>query len=358
MPIPAASVIVCSRNRPDFLRETVESVLRGNELPAEIVIVDQSDAAHPTLGSMPGPAGCAIRYLHSRERGVSRARNAGMRAARTPLLIYTDDDVLVDAGWLKPMVRELAEMGPRGVVTGRVLAAPDGVPGGFAPALVASEAPAEYQGRLRRDVLEAGNMGVHRATLLELGGFDEAQAVRHRRRGVTRADGVVLGLLPRREARQATVLADGVEAIGTAGEDLVRVGLVPHVPDDGVARTLQDAVQGDGQLDDPETRGEVTARLADARNDELADLAAEHGQLALGEAMQVVWRGDRGQEAHTRGSIASASTRPLDGIRVGPADIVEDRATTRFPRCRRTAGILLHGGRRHLAPRRPGMRRL
>jgi GT2 family glycosyltransferase len=96
-----------------------------------------------------------------------------MRAARTPLLIYTDDDVLVDAGWLGPMVRELAEMGPRGVVTGRVLAAPDGVPGGFAPALVASEAPAEYQGRLRRDVLEAGNMGVHRATLLELGGFDE-----------------------------------------------------------------------------------------------------------------------------------------------------------------------------------------
>ena len=173
MTLPPSSVIVCSRNRPRYLLQTVESVLQGAERPAEIVIVDQSDEAHPTLGAMDSRDGCAIRYLHSRERGVSRARNAGMRAAATDLLVYTDDDVFVHPDWLAPMVRALAELGPRGVVTGRVLAAPDEVPGAFAPALVASEAPAEYAGRIARDVLEAGNMGVHRATMLELGGFDE-----------------------------------------------------------------------------------------------------------------------------------------------------------------------------------------
>jgi GT2 family glycosyltransferase len=173
MTLPPSSVIVCSRNRPRYLLETVESVLQGAVRPAEIVIVDQSDEAHPSLGAMGARDGCAIRYFLSAERGVSRARNAGMRAAATELLIYTDDDVFVDRGWLSPMVRTLAELGPRGVVTGRVLAAPDEVPGAFAPALVASEAPAEYVGRIARDVLEAGNMGVHRTTMLELGGFDE-----------------------------------------------------------------------------------------------------------------------------------------------------------------------------------------
>jgi GT2 family glycosyltransferase len=173
MTLPACSVIVCSRNRPRYLLETVESVLRASERPAEIVIVDQSDEPHPTLGSIGSRDGCTIRYLHSAERGVSRARNAGMRAAATDLLIYTDDDVFVHQEWLAPMVLNLVELGPRGVVTGRVLAAPDEVPGAFAPALVASEAAAEYHGRIARDVLEAGNMGVHRATMLSLGGFDE-----------------------------------------------------------------------------------------------------------------------------------------------------------------------------------------
>jgi GT2 family glycosyltransferase len=173
MTLPASSVIVCSRNRPRYLLETVESVLRGSQRPAEIVIVDQSDEPHPTLGTMGSRDGCAIRYLHSAERGVSRARNAGMRAAGTELLIYTDDDVFVHQDWLAPMLLNLLELGRGGVVTGRVLAAPDEVPGAFAPALVASEAPAEYEGRIARDVLEAGNMGVHRATMLALGGFDE-----------------------------------------------------------------------------------------------------------------------------------------------------------------------------------------
>jgi GT2 family glycosyltransferase len=170
---PPSSVIVCSRNRPRYLLETVESVLAGRQRPTEIVVVDQSDQPHTALATMGVRDGCAVRYLHSAERGVSRARNTAMRAAATELLIYTDDDVFVDPGWLEPMVRQLADLGPSGVVTGRVLATTDEVPGGFAPALVSSESPAEYVGRTAKDVLEAGNMGVYRATMLKVGGFDE-----------------------------------------------------------------------------------------------------------------------------------------------------------------------------------------
>ena len=82
----SASVIICSRNRPEFLLEAVRSVLQGTAVPAELIVVDQSDAEHQMLRQLSGERGCELRYLWTRERGVSRARNAGLRAARQPIV--------------------------------------------------------------------------------------------------------------------------------------------------------------------------------------------------------------------------------------------------------------------------------
>ena len=142
--------------------------------------------------------------------------------------------------------------------------------------------------------------------------------------------------------------------LGAAGEDLVGVGLVPHVPDDLVARALQDAVQSDGELDDPQARCEVTARLADARDDELADLVTEQSELALREAVQIARRGDRRQDAHARGSIASGIAGPLvPAARRAAWDAVRGRGDARPPqfesgrpgaRTRATAAVQTTGG--------------
>ena len=51
---------------------------------------------------------------------------------------------------------------------------------------------------------------------------------------------------------------------------------------------LEDAVQGEGQLDGAEVRAEVAAGLGDGRDDEVADLAAQLGQVGVGQASQVV----------------------------------------------------------------------
>ena len=46
-----------------MLREAVESVLRGGRLPAEIVIVDQSDRCDESLATRTAFDGCVVRYL-------------------------------------------------------------------------------------------------------------------------------------------------------------------------------------------------------------------------------------------------------------------------------------------------------
>ena len=54
--------------------------------------------------------------------------------------------------------------------------------------------------------------------------------------------------------REAALLLDGVELVAAAGEHLVRIGLVADVPDEAVARRVEDVVQRDGELDRAEAR--------------------------------------------------------------------------------------------------------
>ena len=88
----------------------------------------------------------------------------------------------------------------------------------------------------------------------------------------------------RAERREALVLADRRELVAAAGEDLVRVGLVADVPEDLVARRVEQRVQRDGELAGAEVGAEVPADLADRVDDVLADLLGDLGELVLVEA--------------------------------------------------------------------------
>src|SRR5205085_11907404 len=118
----AATVLICSRNRPGLLLETVRSVVAGSAVPRELVVVDQSSVAHPELRNHGPVRGCEIRYRHSPIKGVSRARNIGLQAARSEVVVLIDDDMFVEPEWLVRLLEPYAPGGPHPVVTGRVLA--------------------------------------------------------------------------------------------------------------------------------------------------------------------------------------------------------------------------------------------
>jgi O-antigen biosynthesis protein len=171
--LPPASLIICSFNRPKLLAETVESVLRGDEVPTEIVIIDQSDIPHPVLASLKSDRSCEIRYLWTHSVGLSRARNTGIAAARHAILAIIDDDMLVESAWFGSLIRALLNAGERAVVTGRVLPTVAEVPGGFVPTFMPSQVPAVYEGRIGTDVLAGGHMAARRSIFDAVGGFDE-----------------------------------------------------------------------------------------------------------------------------------------------------------------------------------------
>ena len=162
----AVSVVVCTRDRAALCRATLESILGGDAIPGELLVVDQS-AGGETAAAVDGLAG--VTYLRAEQNGLSAARNLGARTAANEVVAYCDDDLRVSAGWLAALVDAVDE---QTVATGRVLRDPQDE-GGVVTALAEDPEPALYAGRLTRDVLAGGNMAIRVGTLTAVGGFDE-----------------------------------------------------------------------------------------------------------------------------------------------------------------------------------------
>ncbi len=171
--LPATSLIICSRNRSKLLAELVASILEGDEVPTELIIIDDSDSRHEELATLTASRTCELRYLWARSRGLSRANNTGIVVARHDVLVFAQDDVLVTPTWFGTIVRALVEAGPGSVVTGQVLPGEAEVSGGFAPATRTDEHPIVYEGRTSQDVLYVQNMAMYRSAVEKVGRFDE-----------------------------------------------------------------------------------------------------------------------------------------------------------------------------------------
>lgn len=100
------SVIVCTYNRADQLRRTLESLAGMRVAPAlswELLVIDNNSTDSTPEVSRQFQKRLPIQYFFERRQGLSAARNRGIREARGELLVFTDDDVDVDANWVNAL---------------------------------------------------------------------------------------------------------------------------------------------------------------------------------------------------------------------------------------------------------------
>lgn len=170
-PLPL-SVVISTRNRPRQVLATLGSLMAGQRRPADIVVVDQSDADDPGVAAfVAGHAG--IRRILTPARGLSRGRNEGMAATRCPLVALIDDDVDAPPGWAEAMVAALRQEGPGTLVSGRVLpGAPPGDADGWVPSTKTSLAPEHHTAPTGVDVLWGNHFGLWRDAIGRVGPFD------------------------------------------------------------------------------------------------------------------------------------------------------------------------------------------
>jgi glycosyltransferase involved in cell wall biosynthesis len=99
------TVIICTYNGAERLRAVVDSVKAQNydDHKFEVLIVDNNsaDKTREVCDDMIKNLSCKnIRYFLEKNRGLSHARNRGIREARGTIVAFIDDDASADANWL------------------------------------------------------------------------------------------------------------------------------------------------------------------------------------------------------------------------------------------------------------------
>ena len=100
------TVIICTYNREKYIGQLLDSLAKNDypESDYEIVLVDNNctdntrsicerfAANHPNI---------SFRYVEEHEQGLSAARNRGIKEAKGDIIIYVDDDALVDSDYIR-----------------------------------------------------------------------------------------------------------------------------------------------------------------------------------------------------------------------------------------------------------------
>ena len=164
MNAPKVSVVVSTRDRPERLRRLIAALRAQTLPPADVELVIADNGLVPAV-VMPAP-GPALRLLRPpAPGGPASGRNLGWRAARAPLVAFTDDDCEPTPGWLEALLTAAAAH-PGAIVQGptRPLACE-----GHRDGLLAHTVSIETLG----PQYETCNILYPRPLLERLGGFDE-----------------------------------------------------------------------------------------------------------------------------------------------------------------------------------------
>lgn len=100
---PAASVVVATFDRGPELIGCLRSLLTHEATsPFEVVVVDQTEKQPVEVASALRDlaADPRLRYVRASPASLPGARNLGVELARADVVVFIDDDVVVDEGWL------------------------------------------------------------------------------------------------------------------------------------------------------------------------------------------------------------------------------------------------------------------
>lgn len=86
---PQATIVITTRDRPEFLDRAVESALRQSVQDVEIIVIDDGSTLPATLRSVDPRLRCVRQEVSV---GLSGARNIGLQLARAPWITFLDDD--------------------------------------------------------------------------------------------------------------------------------------------------------------------------------------------------------------------------------------------------------------------------
>lgn len=103
-----ASIIICTKDRPNDLTRCLKSLsIYLSRKDLEVIVVDNNSSSNQTREIVEGYP--QIRYLMESRPGQGFAKNTGILAANGKYIIFTDDDVIVQKGWIENLLSNFTD---------------------------------------------------------------------------------------------------------------------------------------------------------------------------------------------------------------------------------------------------------
>lgn len=99
---PLATVAVCTRDRPEDLRQCLDGLLQLHENGQELLVIDNCPTSDKTRRLVEGYG--KVRYVREDRPGLNVARNRALREAQHDVIAFTDDDATPDPRWLQMLL--------------------------------------------------------------------------------------------------------------------------------------------------------------------------------------------------------------------------------------------------------------
>lgn len=128
------TVAICTYNRALSLARVLDSLTAlsggGKDVNWELIVVDNNSADDTRMVVEGYTAALPLRYVFEPVQGLSVARNRALQEFRGDVLLFTDDDVVVDKQWLAAYSAAMTSYPDASYFGGRVVPFyPDGRPG-------------------------------------------------------------------------------------------------------------------------------------------------------------------------------------------------------------------------------------
>jgi glycosyltransferase involved in cell wall biosynthesis len=164
---PRISVVVCSFNGSQTIRDTLNGLLKLDYLDFEVIVVnDGSTDSTPKIASE-----YPFRLINTQNLGLSNARNTGIEAATGEIIAFIDDDAYPDTHWLRFIALAL-HTGEYVGIGGPNLQVPEDGWKSEAVAYAPGPNPVLLTDRVAEHI-PGCNMSFRREALKEIRGFDQ-----------------------------------------------------------------------------------------------------------------------------------------------------------------------------------------
>ena len=116
------TVAIATRDRADILARCLASVLAAAPAPAAVVVVDNAPSDDRTRRLVAEVYGddARVTYVAEPRPGLGRAHNAALPHVQTRYVAFTDDDVVVDSGWVGALEEAFSATADVACVTGLI----------------------------------------------------------------------------------------------------------------------------------------------------------------------------------------------------------------------------------------------